>query len=131
MSDAKIPENLAYTEDHEWLSQDSDISTIGITDYAQSELGDIVFVELPEVGSHIQQGEPFGTIEAVKTVEDLIAPVSGEVLEINDGLEESAELVNQDPYGAGWMLKIRLEEPAELEQLIGPAEYAELISGGE
>lgn len=131
MSDAKIPENLAYTEDHEWLSQDSDISTIGITDYAQSELGDIVFVELPEVGSHIQQGEPFGTIEAVKTVEDLIAPVSGEVLEINDGLEESAELVNQDPYGAGWMLKIRLEDQEELERLISPQEYAELISGGE
>ena len=131
MSDAKIPENLAYTEDHEWLSQDSDIATIGITDYAQSELGDIVFVELPEVGSHIQQGEPFGTIEAVKTVEDLIAPVSGEVLEINDGLEESAELVNQDPYGAGWMLKIRLEDQEELERLISPQEYAELISGGE
>lgn len=131
MSDTKIPEHLAYTEDHEWLSQDSDISTIGITDYAQSELGDIVFVELPEIGSQIQQGEPFGTIEAVKTVEDLIAPVSGEVLEINDSLEDSAEQVNQDPYGAGWMIKIRLEDPAELERLISPQEYADLISSGE
>jgi len=131
MSDTKIPENLAYTEDHEWLAQDSDISTIGITDYAQSELGDIVFVELPEVGSHIQRGEPFGTIEAVKTVEDLIAPASGEVLETNDSLEDSAEQVNQDPYGAGWMIKIHLEDPAELEQLIGPAEYGDLINSDE
>jgi len=129
MSDTKIPENLIYTEDHEWLSQDSDIATIGITDYAQSELGDIVFVELPEVGSQIQRGEPFGTIEAVKTVEDLIAPASGEILEINDSLEDSAEQVNQDSYGAGWMIKIHLEDQGELEQLIGPAEYADLISG--
>jgi glycine cleavage system H protein len=131
MSDTKIPENLAYTEDHEWLSQDSDIATIGITDYAQSELGDIVFVELPEVGSHIQQGEPFGTIEAVKTVEDLIAPASGEVLEINDSLEDNPEQVNQDSYSAGWMLKIRTEDPGELELLISSQEYADLISGDE
>lgn len=128
MSKSKIPDNLFYTQDHEWLSQDSDISTIGITDFAQSELGDIVFVELPEVGEFIRQGEPFGTIEAVKTVEDLIAPASGEVVEVNETLETHVEQINKDPYGAGWMIKIRLQDSSELEQLLSPSEYAELLS---
>ncbi len=127
MSETQIPENLAYTEDHEWISQDSDISTIGITDFAQSELGDIVFVELPEVGEYVKQGDPFGTIEAVKTVEDLIAPSSGEVLEVNETLEENGEQINQDPYGAGWIIKIRIEDPEELESLLSSQEYAELL----
>lgn len=127
MSETQIPENLAYSEDHEWISQDSDISTIGITDFAQSELGDIVFVELPEMGEYVKQGDPFGTIEAVKTVEDLIAPASGEVLEVNETLEENGEQINQDPYGAGWIIKIRIEDPQELESLLSPQEYAELL----
>lgn len=127
MSETQIPENLAYSEDHEWISQDSDISTVGITDFAQSELGDIVFVELPEVGEYIKQGEAFGTIEAVKTVEDLISPASGEVLEVNETLEENGEQINQDPYGAGWIIKISIEDPQELESLLSPQEYAELL----
>ena len=126
---ANIPEILHYTEEHEWLSLDSDVGTIGITDYAQSELGDIVFVELPEEGEYLEQGQAFGTIEAVKTVSDLYAPVSGEVVEINSALEDNAELVNSDPYGAGWMIKIRVESPEEMEQMISAAEYAELIAG--
>lgn len=129
MSDTHIPENLAYTETHEWLQQESDVITIGITDYAQSELGDIVFIELPEVGEAIDREEPFGTIEAVKTVEDLIAPVSGEVVEVNDILEEHAEQVNSDPYGAGWMIKIRVEDQNGLDELLNSQEYAEMLAG--
>ena len=129
MSETRILESLAYTEDHEWISQDSDISTIGITDFAQSELGDIVFVELPEMGEHLTQGEPFGTVEAVKTVADLIAPASGEVLEVNQTLEESPEQINKEPYGAGWMIKIRVENQEELKRLLTAREYADLIAG--
>ena len=125
----QIPENLAYTEEHEWVSEDSDVCTVGITDYAQSELGDIVFVELPEVGEYLEQGQVFGMVEAVKTVAELYAPASGEVVEVNQTLEENAELVNTDPYGAGWMIKIRTENQGELEQLLSPQDYAELIAG--
>ena len=128
MSETKIPDHLIYSESHEWILQDSDITTIGITDYAQTELGDIVFVELPEVGEHLEKGESFGTVEAVKTVADLIAPVSGEVLEINESLEEGAEQINADAYGAGWMLKIRIDDPEDLEPLLSPEDYAELLA---
>jgi glycine cleavage system H protein len=128
MSDTRIPDHLAYTETHEWIQQDSDIITIGITDYAQSELGDIVFIELPDIGQTIEREAPFGTIEAVKTVEDLVAPVSGEVAEVNKTLEEHAERVNSDPYGAGWMIKIRVEDQNDLEALLTPSEYAEMIT---
>ena len=128
MSETKILDNLAYSESHEWIQQDSDITTLGITDFAQTELGDIVFVELPEVGEYIVKGEPFGTVEAVKTVADLIAPASGEVLEINESLEEDAEQINKDPYGAGWMLKVRIDEPGDLAQLLSAREYAELLA---
>ena len=128
MSETKIPDNLVYSESHEWIQQDSDITTLGITDFAQTELGDIVFVELPEVGEYIVKGEPFGTVEAVKTVADLIAPASGEVLEINESLEEDAEQINKDPYGAGWMLKVRIDEPGDLAQLLSAREYAELLA---
>ena len=124
-----IPETLFYTEEHEWLAQDSDVCTVGITDYAQSELGDIVFVELPEVGEYVEQGQEFGTVEAVKTVVDLYAPVSGEVVEINQSLEDNAELINGDPYTGGWMIKIRVENHEELEKLLGHQEYAEYIAG--
>ena len=128
MSKTIIPDHLVYSESHEWLQQDSDITTLGITDFAQAELGDIVFVELPEIGEHIEQGEAFGTVEAVKTVADLLAPVSGEVLETNESLEEEAEQVNKDAYGAGWMIKIRIDDPDDLQHLLGPEEYAELLA---
>ena len=128
MSETKIPDNLIYSESHEWIQQDSDITTLGITDFAQTELGDIVFVELPEVGEDIVKGETFGTVEAVKTVADLIAPASGEVLEINESLEEDAEQINKDPYGAGWMLKVRIDEPGDLAQLLSAREYSELLA---
>ena len=128
MSDTNIPEDLSYTEEHEWVSQDSEICTIGITDYAQSELGDIVFVELPEVGESVKQGQPFGTIEAVKTVSDLFTPVSGEVVEINQSLEETAEQINNDPYGDGWIIKLRMEDQRDLAQLLSPKDYADVLS---
>ncbi len=127
MSETKIPDHLVYSESHEWILQDSDIATIGITDFAQTELGDIVFVELPEIGEHLEMGEAFGTVEAVKTVADLLAPISGEVLEINETLEESAEQINKDSYEAGWMLKIHIDNPNNFQHLLSPNEYAELL----
>ena len=129
MSDTHVPENLAYSEEHEWISRDNDICTVGITDYAQEELGDIVFVELPEVGDYLKQGQTFGTVEAVKTVSDLYAPASGEVVEVNQTLEENAEQVNSDPYGVGWLIKIHPEDETELDRLLSPDGYAQLISG--
>ena len=123
-----IPEDLLYSDDHEWLLQEGDIATIGITDYAQRELGDIVFVELPEIGDEIIQGESFGTIEAVKTVAELFAPVSGEVLEINESLTEDPTQVNKDPYGDGWMVKVQIHDLEELEALMPAEEYEELIA---
>ncbi|MGB0604771.1 MAG: glycine cleavage system protein GcvH [Candidatus Latescibacterota bacterium] len=128
MSESSVPENVSYSDSHEWIQVESDIATIGITDFAQSELGDIVFVELPEVGEYAKRGETFGTVEAVKTVEDLIAPLSGEVLEANETLEEDAEQINKDPYGAGWMIKIRIEDEEELEELLSPSEYSDIIN---
>ena len=128
MSAMNIPEHLVYSESHEWLQQDSDIMAIGITDFAQTELGDIVFVELPEVGEYLVKDEAFGTVEAVKTVADLIAPISGEVLEINESLGDNAEQVNKDAYGAGWMLKIRIDDPGDLERLLSAEDYAELLA---
>ena len=128
MSESNIPENVSYSDSHEWIQVESDIATIGITDFAQSELGDIVFVELPEIGEYAKTGETFGTVEAVKTVEDLISPISGEVLEANETLEEDAEQINKDPYGAGWMIKIRIEDEEQIEELLSPSEYADVIN---
>jgi len=128
MSETKIPKYLLYSESHEWIQLDSDIATIGITDFAQLELGDIVFVELPELGEQIEKGSAFGTVEAVKTVADLIAPTTGEVLEINESLEAGAEEINKDAYGAGWMLKIRIEDPQDLDYLLNAQDYAELLA---
>lgn len=128
MSQTQIPEHLLYSESHEWLLLESDTATIGITDFAQTELGDIVFAELPEVSEHVERGETFGTIEAVKTVADLIAPVSGEVLAINDRLAEGAEPINEDPYGGGWLLKIRIDDAADLEFLLSAQDYADLLA---
>jgi len=124
-----IPEQLYFTSDHEWLKALGDEAYIGVTDFAQGELGDIVFIEVETLGEKLSKGESFGTIEAVKTVSDLFMPVSGEVLEFNESLNTNPELVNQDPYGKGWIVKIRLADKAELAELLTPAKYAELLGG--
>ena len=123
----QFPENLKYTKDHEWLKIDGSTGTVGITEYAQGELGDVVFVELPKVGAKLVQGKSFGTIEAVKAVSDLYAPVTGEVLEVNASIAATPELVNKDPYGGGWMVKIRMTNAAESSALLDAAAYRALI----
>ncbi len=125
-----IPEDLLYTKEHEWAKIEGDTATVGITDYAQGELGDIVFVELPQVGDTVTKDESFGTIEAVKAVSDLYAPLSGEVAEVNGALEETPETVNQSPYEDGWMIKIKLSDPSEKESLLSPDEYKKLVAEG-
>jgi glycine cleavage system H protein len=122
-----FPENLKYTKDHEWVSIDRDIATVGVTEFAQSELGDIVFVELDTEGDTMDQNEVFGTIEAVKTVSDLFMPLSGEITEVNSGLEDAPESVNESPYENGWMIKIKLSDKSELDGLLDVAAYKELI----
>ena len=122
-----IPADLQYTKDHEWVKIDGDIATIGITDFAQSELGDIVFVEVDTEGESLSAGDVFGTVEAVKTVSDLFMPLSGTVESINEGLEDNPELVNQDPYGEGWMVKIKLEDGAATDELLGADDYKQVI----
>ncbi len=124
-----IPENLKYTREHEWIRDNGDgTATVGVTDFAQGELGDIVFVELEEVGFECEQDETFGTVEAVKTVSDLYAPVSGEITATNEELEDRPELVNDDPYGDGWMIKIKMNDPSELEELMSNDEYKDIIA---
>jgi glycine cleavage system H protein len=122
-----IPDSLRYTPEHEWFLLEGDIGVVGITDYAQGELGDIVFVELPAVGDSLEQGKPFGTVEAVKTVEDLYAPVNGEVVAVNEALAEDAAQINSDPYGEGWMVKIRLSDPQALPEMMSAEAYVKLI----
>lgn len=122
-----FPDNLKYTKDHEWILVEGDTGTVGITDYAQGELGDVVFVELPAVGKKLNQHDSFGTIEAVKAVSDLYAPVSGEVIETNSILEKTPEIVNKEPYGGGWMVKIKLSNKGELAGLLDAAGYRALI----
>lgn len=122
-----VPQNLKYTKDHEWVSVEGDIATIGITAFAQSELGDIVYVEIETEGESLDQEEVFGSVEAVKTVSDLFMPVSGEVLEFNSNLEANPELVNSDPYGEGWMVKVKLSNPSEVAGLLDAAGYSALI----
>ncbi len=122
-----IKENLKYTKDHEWIDIQGDIGTIGVTDFAQGELGDVVYVELPTVGVAIKAGDPFGTIEAVKAVSELYAPVSGTVTEVNTRLAEEANLVNQDCYGEGWMIKVKLANPSEAGALLTPKDYTGLV----
>ena len=124
-----VPKNLRYTNEHEWVLVEDGIATIGITDYAQSELGDIVYVELPEVGSETSQNETFGTIEAVKAVSDLFAPVSGKVTEINTKLDDEPELVNSEPYEEGWMIKVALEDESQLNDLLTAEAYEDFIAG--
>ena len=123
------PENLKYTKEHEWVLDNGDGTvTIGITEFAQGELGDIVFVELEEVGSDFSQDDTFGTVEAVKTVSDLFAPVDGEVVEINEALEDNPELVNDDPYGDGWMIKLKVSDASQLESLLSASEYDDITA---
>ncbi len=124
----EIPEELKYSEEHEWVSVEDNIATIGITDYAQGELGDLVFVELPAVGDQATQSESVGTIEAVKAVSDLFSPVSGKVVEVNEKLNDDPETVNKDPYGDGWMVKIELSDTDELDNLLDAKAYKETIS---
>jgi glycine cleavage system H protein len=122
-----FPDNMKYTKDHEWILVSGDTGTVGITEHAQGELGDVVFVELPAVGKALKQHESFGTIEAVKAVSDLYAPVSGTVLEVNKDLAASPETVNKDPYGKGWMVKVKIANPAELSTLLDVKAYKSLI----
>jgi glycine cleavage system H protein len=122
-----FPSNLRYTKDHEWISIDGNIATIGITEFAQSELGDIVYVDVNTVGKSLQAEEIFGTVEAVKTVSDLFLPVAGTVTEVNTGLEKAPELVNNDPYGDGWMIKMTVTNVADVEALMDSAAYAAMV----
>lgn len=122
-----VPANLKYTKEHEWIHIDGEIATIGITDFAQSELGDIVFVEIETVGETLSKDEVFGSVEAVKTVSDLFMPVSGEILEFNEALEGNPEGVNNDPYGQGWMIKVKVSDLAELNELLDASAYETLI----
>ncbi len=122
-----IPENLKYTKDHEWVRVEGEEAYVGITDYAQGELGDIVFLEIETEGEELAKEEVFGTIEAVKTVSDMFMPVGGEVLEINEKLEESPEVVNKDPYGEGWLIKIKMTNTSELDELLDTAAYKNLL----
>lgn len=122
-----IPENLKYTKDHEWVSVEGDVATVGITDFAQGELGDIVYVEIETEGETLDKEEVFGSVEAVKTVSDLFMPLSGEIIAFNESLEASPETVNGDPFNEGWMIKIRLTNPEEVEGLMDAASYTELI----
>lgn len=123
----KVPEELRYTKEHEWVRVKGNEAEVGITDYAQGELGDVIFVELPQPGSKLAQMKPFGTIDAVKTVSDLFAPVSGEVAAVNDSLQQNPALVNQSPYENGWMVRIRMQDPKEIEELLSAADYQKLL----
>ena len=122
-----IPSELKYTKDHEWVSIEGEIATVGITDFAQGELGDIVYVEVETVDETLDKEEVFGTVEAVKTVSDLFLPLSGEIIEFNESLEDEPEKVNSDPYGEGWMVKIKLSNPSEAEELLSDEDYKALI----
>lgn len=122
-----IPTNLKYTKDHEWVSIEGDVATVGITDFAQKELGDIVYVEVETLDQTLDKDEVFGTVEAVKTVSDLFLPLSGEIIEFNEELETTPENVNSDAYGSGWMIKVKISNPAEVEELLSSEDYAALI----
>ena len=122
-----IPSDLFYSNDHEWVKLDEDIATIRITDFAQQELGDIVYIEIETVGDNLQKEQVFGTVEAVKTVSDLFMPISGEVLEFNTALEDTPETVNNEPYDSGWIIKIKIENPSQLKHLLSAEQYKQLI----
>lgn len=122
-------EGFKFTKDHEWVKSEKNIATVGITDYAQKELGDVVYVELPASGDSIKKGDPCSNIESVKAVSDIYSPVSGEITEINDALEDKPELINQDPYGSGWIMKIKTEKPEELSDLMDSQAYEQYLKG--
>ena len=124
----EIRENLKYTKDHEWISIDGDIATVGITDFAQSELGDIVYVEVDTIDESLNKDDVFGTVEAVKTVSDLFTPVSGEILEFNEALNDNPELINESPYDEGWIIKMKVEESNQLSELLDSKSYSEITS---
>lgn len=123
---SNVPADLKYVKTHEWVRLEGDVATVGITDFAQSELGDVVYVDLPNVGRILAQGDSFGSVESVKTVSDVYAPVGGEVIEVNDALGAQSELINTDPYGKGYMLKIRVADPTQLNTLLDAARYSEI-----
>ena len=125
---ANIPENLRYSKDHEWVSVDGDNATIGITDYAQQQLGDVVYVELPKAGETFNEHEAFGSVESVKAVSEIFTPISGEVTEVNDGLNDTPEVVNSDPYDGGWMVKLKMSNAGEIDALLSAAEYEEYLN---
>jgi glycine cleavage system H protein len=124
----ELPDDLKYTKEHEWVLVEDKVATVGITDHAQEQLGDVVFVELPAVGDQVTKDEAMGVVESVKAVSDVYAPVSGKVVEVNDDLPESTEMVNEDPYGDGWMVKIELSDPTDLEDLLSAEEYEQYIT---
>lgn len=123
----KVPEELKYTEEHEWVKIEGDIAIVGITDFAQNELSDIVYVELPEVGKNIKKGDVIATVEAVKTVADVYSPVSGEIIEVNEKLKDEPSIINNDPYGEGWIAKVKMENPEEINALLDHAAYKKLV----
>lgn len=127
----ELPEDLKYTREHEWLSIEDQVVTVGITDHAQEQLGEVVFVELPAAGDKVERSEPFGVVESTKAVSDIYAPVSGEVAEVNDDLPDSPELVNEDPYGDGWMVKLTIGDESDLEDLMTADEYREYVEESE
>ncbi|PIF05189.1 MAG: glycine cleavage system protein H [Draconibacterium sp.] len=124
----KIPDDLKFTKDHEWVKIEGNSAIVGVTDFAQGELGDIVFVEIETEGEELAQGDTFGTVEAVKTVSDLFMPVGGKVVEVNEALSDEPELVNKDPYGKGWMIKLEVADLAEMDELMSASEYTEMIN---
>lgn len=123
----QIRDDLKYTKEHEWLKLEGEIAVVGITDYAQKQLGDVVFVELPEVGTQVEHMKPFGVIEAVKAVSDLFSPLTGEVTEVNSKLQSQSNLINSDPYGGGWIIKVKVKDPQEVNDLLSPADYRKLV----
>ncbi|CAN5596315.1 glycine cleavage system protein GcvH [soil metagenome] len=127
----KIPENLHYSKDHEWVKVDGDVATIGITDYAQHALGDVVYVELPSVGDKFESHEAFGSVESVKAVSEIFTPIAGEIVEANDGLNDNPEAVNNDAYGEAWMIKVKMNNPLEADAMLSAVEYEEYLSENE
>ncbi|MBV8055049.1 MAG: glycine cleavage system protein GcvH [Deltaproteobacteria bacterium] len=124
----EAPPGLRYSKEHEWVAAEETVATIGITDHAQEQLGEIVYIELPSIGDKVSKDDPFGVVESVKAVSDIYAPVSGTVLEVNEDLAESPEVVNEDPYGDGWLIKIRVSDPADLDDLMGNDEYEQMVA---
>lgn len=125
---SNIPENLRYSKDHEWVAVDGDVAAIGITDYAQHSLGDVVYIDMPRVGDKLNAHEAFGSVESVKAVSEIFLPVAGEIVEVNDGLNDTPEVVNNDPYTGGWMVKVKMNNPLEADAMLSAAEYEEYLS---